>query len=81
MKGVFFCTYIYFIFSCMYVMLEAYGHLDASCCVIYIAVLSEQLGTARIQCFFVTVSYYRRDEVHGFQLLQPLNQFWLLILN
>lgn len=33
----------------MYVMLEAYGHLDASCCEIYIAVLSNKLGTARIQ--------------------------------
>lgn len=48
-KSVFFCIYIYFIFSYMYVMLEAYGHLDAGCCVIYIAALSKQLGTARIQ--------------------------------
>lgn len=49
MKSVSFCTYIYFIFSYMYVIFEAYGHLDASCCVMYIAALSKQLGTARTQ--------------------------------
>lgn len=53
-------------------MLEAYGHLDASCCVIYIAVLSKQLGTARIQSVSLQVSCYRRDKVRGFQLLSLL---------
>lgn len=39
--------YIY-LYIYMHVTLEAYGHLDASCCVIHIAVLSNKLGTARI---------------------------------
>lgn len=33
----------------MYIMIEAYGHLDASRSVTYIAVLSKQLDTTRIQ--------------------------------
>lgn len=35
----------------MYVVLEAYGHLDAGCCVIYIAVLSNKLGTVEFGMF------------------------------